>query len=184
MPSPCLSRERERGNLAFGVRLILRPRRVERVELEARGDDRLDRREFASCRHRNAARCRPAARGRCRRASACRLRRTDPSTDVRAMSSSKLWKPSLDPVPDPAMARGLVGAEFLFEKAHHARVVERMDVAGDDHRERAHARAVARGGRQQFHLAVVGLVEVFDDRDAIAGSRDVRRRAPARAPAD
>ena len=55
---------------------------------------------------------------------------------------------------NPAFALDLRHAELAFEILQHARVVERMDVARDEHRERAHAGAIARGRRQEFGLAV------------------------------
>ena len=54
-----------------------------------------------------------------------------------------------DPVPHPDVALGLRHAPVALEILQHAQVVERMDVAGDQLRQRAHALAVARGRRQQ-----------------------------------
>src|SRR3546814_10634063 len=43
-------------------------------------------------------------------------------------------------------------APVALQVLHHAQVVERMHVAGDQLRQRAHPGTVARGGRQQWRL--------------------------------
>ena len=74
----------------------------------------------------------------------------------------------------------------LHQVAQHAQVVQRVDLAGDVQRQRAHARAAQRVGRQQRRLGM-GLVEVLDDRQrlrehvlAVAQQRHQPRRPTAR----
>ena len=98
---------------------------------------------------RSAARCRPAGPGSSRRWSARRPRRSVPVDGWSASIASSASKPVADPVPHPVVALGLRHVPLALEVLQHAQVVERMDVAGDQLRERAHALAVARGGRQQ-----------------------------------
>ena len=75
-------------------------------------------------------------------------------------------KPLDDPVPHPPVAFRLRHVPFALEVLQHAQVVERMDVAGDQLRQRAHALAIARRGRQQRGL-LPDFVQVFEDRQRL-----------------
>ncbi len=79
-------------------------------------------------------------------------------------------EPGLDPVPVPAVLVVVGDLELALQIAQHAQVVERMDLARDVERERAHAGAAERIGRQQRRLGE-GLVEVLDDRERLRQRR-------------
>src|SRR5690606_8342657 len=68
--------------------------------------------------------------------------------------------------PRPALALGLRHPPLALEELQHAQVVERVDVAGDHLRQRAHALAVARGRRHQRRLRP-HLVQVLEDRQRL-----------------
>ena len=61
----------------------------------------------------------------------------------------------LDPVPVPAVLGLVVDAQLALQVAQHAQVVERMDLAGDVERDRAHAGAAERVGGQERRLGTV-----------------------------
>ena len=71
-----------------------------------------------------------------------------------------------DPVPVPARDRLLVLAERPLQVGEHPQVVERMDVAGDGERHRAHGRAILCTARQQRRLGM-SLLEVLADRQRL-----------------
>ena len=58
------------------------------------------------------------------------------------------------PVPIPVVDRRLIVLQRAFEVVQRDQIVQRMDVAGDDLRHRAHLRALDRVGRQQRRLGL------------------------------
>ena len=83
----------------------------------------------------------------------------------------------------PGVDRALLLVHLALEIAQRADIVERMDIAGDDLRQRPHLRARDRILRQQRRLGM-GLVEIFDDGERLdqhlACRRDQRRHAHLR----
>ena len=71
-----------------------------------------------------------------------------------------------DPLAHPCRYGGLVELELFLEIARGARVLQWLNVAGDDVRQHPHARAIDRVARNQ---TMVGkhLVEVLDDRERL-----------------
>ena len=77
---------------------------------------------------------------------------------------------SCKPTTQAPFARGvallLIDRQRILQVAHDARVVERMDVAGDAQRQRAHRGARGRIRRQQRRRRM-RLIQVFDDRQRL-----------------
>jgi hypothetical protein len=94
------------------------------------------------------------------------------------------WLEALEnPVVIPGVDLGLVLTQLVFEIAQRARIVERMDVAGNHLRRRPHLRPFERIARQQRRLGM-HLIEIFDDRERlnehVAGIELQRRHAHLR----
>jgi len=84
--------------------------------------------------------------------------------------------------PKLAPDRRRVVTERIGEIAKNAQIVDRMDVAGDELRDSAHARAVGGVAGQQRRLGV-GFVEIFDDRERLRKDLSIlleRRDQPLR----
>src|SRR5688572_13924887 len=75
-------------------------------------------------------------------------------------------EPFAYPVAVPVVAPRLVDLELLREVLQHAQVVERVDVAGDRERDRAHPRAILETLGQKRRQRML-LVEVLDDRERL-----------------
>src|SRR5690606_317143 len=79
-----------------------------------------------------------------------------------------------DPVPIPRIHVRLVLPEAISQIVQHTQIVQRMDIARDSERDRAHARTLERGIRQQRRLRIE-LVQVFDDRERLREHETVIR---------
>ncbi len=75
-------------------------------------------------------------------------------------------KAGIDPVIVPSRDRGLVVVQRMRQVAQHPKIVDRMNVAGDDLGQRTHPRALGRVARKQRRIGI-NLVEIFDDRQRL-----------------
>eukprot|EP01137_Pigoraptor_chileana_P012682 Opistho-2@65302 len=79
-------------------------------------------------------------------------------------------QPALHPVPVPAVLVVLADAHLLGQVAQHAKVVDRVDLAGDVLRQAAHLRPADRAVGQQRRLGIQ-LVQVLDDGQRLGQAR-------------
>src|SRR5262249_18755211 len=94
----------------------------------------------------------------------------------RYLAAATIWSRAhqglerLESFRDPMMVPGVDGALFLvhraLEVAQGADVVERVDIASDDLRERSRPRSRNRVLRQERRVGM-GLVEIVDDRERL-----------------
>ena len=148
------------------VGLAFRPRGIERRQRQA---GLLRSRTIVGIRRqvdRSGARCRSAGSGSSPRSSAHVAVAEGAGRRMVLQQRFERSEAFDDPVPHPYVALGLRHAPVALEVLQHAQVVERVDVAGDQLRQRAHALAIARGSRQQRRIGP-HFVEVFEDRQRL-----------------
>src|SRR5262249_14350119 len=144
-----------------GVGLVLRPRLLEGGKFRA---CRIDRNDFGKSieRHLQTARVVNLRRQ-------ADVSERDPAAagiGLRVDHGFHRGKALENPVVIPGVDLGLVLTELVLEVAQRTRIVERMDVAGDQLRHRPHLRPFDRIARQQRRLGMY-LIEIFDDRERL-----------------